>query len=419
MTVKPEETAIWQKYAAQTGRSDDLVIFGPDYPWRFNFLDYENRRTSEGGGQTENIVNLFSVILEVIEGKRGQDGGDSFWPRSVMSMLRNAVDIMSIARQQISVQSLMEFIANAPQSPAELAVREDENGDPIPTRWMNESPTSKTITAAEKRLDITPTQVRDLVTAATYWLKFWPTLADRTRTGIVATFTSMADLFAHGIAAELMTTETNITPEVTWQDGAVIVLALPVQSYMSLGLAIQAVWKYIFQRAVLRRDTDQWPRPVFIWQDEGQNFVNSYDPIFAQTSRSARACSVLLTQNINNIRAVMGQNGSTQADSLLGLSQTRIYHNNPDADTNKWAADTIGQDWMMVGNQGASFGQQHQGFNAGVAQQMHYRVHPVEFQRLRTGGPQNNYEVDAIVFRGNKPWKSTGDSVIRTVFKQR
>ena len=40
LTANPDEADLWRGYAAETGRSGDLVFFGPDHPHGFNFLYY-------------------------------------------------------------------------------------------------------------------------------------------------------------------------------------------------------------------------------------------------------------------------------------------------------------------------------------------------------------------------------------------
>lgn len=59
--AKPDERALFERYAKETGREKHLLIVSADdaCPWRFNFLQYELQREGKGGGQTENLVNMF------------------------------------------------------------------------------------------------------------------------------------------------------------------------------------------------------------------------------------------------------------------------------------------------------------------------------------------------------------------------
>lgn len=69
LCAKPEERKLWEHYAAKTERSQDVVIFSPDHDWRFNFMEYELRRKGRGGGLTENLVNLLTIVTEIVEEK--------------------------------------------------------------------------------------------------------------------------------------------------------------------------------------------------------------------------------------------------------------------------------------------------------------------------------------------------------------
>jgi hypothetical protein len=58
--------------------------------------------------------------------------------------------------------------------------------------------------------------------------------------------------------------------------------------------------------------------------------------------------------------------------------------------------------------------------NQGVSlsEQLAYRVLPVEFTQLRTGGPRNNLLVEGIIFKPGRVWNATGTNFMRVTFKQ-
>lgn len=408
LCAKPEERRLWEQYATQTGRTSSLVVFSPTQPWRFNFLDYELRRQGSGGGQTENLVRLFSSVTEIVEGKQGvASGGDPFWERAGQELIRNAVDLLALAGESLTLAHLLDFVTSAPQTPAQV-------GD---SKWR-QGYCARCVRAAEQR-PLSPREQHDLATASRYWLQSYPVLADRTRSGVVAHVTSVADVLLHGIAWDLLATETNIVPEVTYKNGAVIVLDLSVQEYDRLGRIVQGIWKLMFQRAILRRDAVADPRPVFLWADEAQNFISSFDYQYQAVARSARACTVYLSQNINNYYSVLGAQGRDEANALLGNFQTKIFHANGDHATNTYAADLIAQDWTMTTSINRNTQDSGQGSRGGgFSESVQYKILPGEFSKLRKGGPANNLEVDAVVFQGGRVWEATGDTYLPTVFKQ-
>lgn len=407
--AKPEERKIWEQYARETGRENALFVVSPSNEWRFNFLNYEMQRSNAGGGITENIVNLFSRVVEIAEGKQdsGNQGGESFWRSAMREMLRNGIDLLSIAKGQITLEDICNLIVEAPQSLDDISNKE----------WRKESFCSQCFAEALKK-EKTPDQEHDLAMASRYWLKQYPQLADRTRSSIVATFTSIADMLLHGAVWKLFCTDTTIVPEVTYKQGAVIILDMPIQEYQEIGRIAQGIFKYMFQRAILQRDAEVEPRPVFLWADEAQNFVSSYDYQYQAVARSARACTVYLTQNISNYYSVLGMNGRNEANALLGNFQTKIFHANSDPPTNMYGADTIGQDWTTAYSYTTNRNAHNAGSNAGGSDTMQYKVKPTEFTVLRKGGPANDLTVESILFQGGRIWNATGDTYMKALFKQ-
>lgn len=413
MCAKPEERQLWEGYARECGREKHLVIFSPDHPYRFNFLDYELKRGGSGGGLTENIVGLLSQVVELAEGKVEQSGDGAFWTRAMRELLRNSVDLLAISHGTISLEAIMRLIADAPQSSAEaekiLAETEVESPENFCARCLK--------LADEK--EKSAREAHDLEMAATYWLKLYPGMADKTRAGVVSTFTGVADTLLHGIAWALLATDTTIVPDVTWRDGAIIILDLPIQEYGEVGRICQGIVKFMWQKAVLRRDVNQYPRPVFLWADEAQNFVSSFDFQYQSVARSARACTVYMTQNISNYYAVLGRGSRDAANSLLGLFQTVIWHANGDAVTNVWASERLSQEKTTNFSFNAGTSQSGASQSTGGSEAVRPKLLPAEFTTLKKGGPANNFQVEGIGFQGGRIWKATNDSYIRCVFRQK
>ena len=64
-TAKPDDTALWRKLCHDTGRSRDLVVFGPGHG--FNFTRYEAERAGVGAGLVENQVDLLNIGCEIAD----------------------------------------------------------------------------------------------------------------------------------------------------------------------------------------------------------------------------------------------------------------------------------------------------------------------------------------------------------------
>lgn len=403
LTAKPEEAALWERYCAETGRSEHLRIFAPGKDQRFNFMDYEMNRSGAGAGLTENLVGLFTTVLEVGSNQRQGGGSDPYWNNSLRQLLRNAIDLQAIATGSVSLPDVARIIASAPQKPS----------DPTSPSWQEGSYCYELLAKAQARTDKTPIQQRDYDTCFAYWANQFPALADKTRSIIVSSFTAMADGFLRGALYDLFCADTNLLPEMT-HEGAILVLDLPIKEYGEVGRFAQVLFKHIWQQATERRNIEKHPRPTFLWADESQFFITSYDTLFQTTARSARACTVYLTQNISNYYAAMGgENSKAYVDSLLGNLQTKIFHANGDPVTNTWAADVFARDWSS--HTSTTFGSSD---SSTRSKSLDYQIEPVVFTTLSKGGPANGLAVEGLVFEAGKKW-STGKNHLPVVFDQR
>jgi hypothetical protein len=425
LTAKNDEVLTWKRYAKEAGRETELLIVGPDSPHRFNFLRYELKRPGTGAGHTENLVNLFCSVLEAAERKQGQGGGqDAYWQRTLKQLLRNAIDLAVLSLDDIDLPSLYRIITSAPRSPDEA----------LNSEWQESSACFALLEVAKSKVEQTDRK-SDLELTRDFWLREFPSLAPETRSVIVSTFTSMADCFLRGMLRKLFCTDLNFTPEDTFT-GKIIILNLPVKEFNELGQFAQVLFKFVWQRAVERRisadmrreDAQAAVRPVFLWADESQFFVNSYDALFQSTARSSRACTVYLTQNLPSyFSAFGGQNSRSDAESFLGNLQTKIFHANGDPTTNNWAADSIGKTRQAQFYGGLSEALARGGAmnqNAGGSMVVEFVVQPQEFTMLRTGGPESKFLVDSIIFQGGRRWvalkkgEPAAQNYIRHVFSQ-
>lgn len=423
LTAKADERRVWEDYCRETNRSGDLMVFGPKEPPRFNFLDHELNRKGEGAGLTENIVNLFSTVLEVAERNSAGGGGrddEGYWKRANRQLVRNAVDLLAMAKGRVSIPELYRLVVSAPTSFAQL--QSDE--------WKRQSFCYQCLREADKH-EKTERQRSDFQIVADYFLLEFPGLSDKTRSVVVSTFTSMVDVLNRGVLRELFCGETNVTPEVVEQ-GKILVIDLPVKEFAEVGQFAQVLWKYAFQRAIERRNVMENPRPVFLWADEAQYFTTSYDMQFSTTCRAARVATVYLTQNVSNFYAALGGNdkGRSEADSLLANLNTKVFHANGDPVTNEWAASLIGRTRQFFANGNSSYSaddfltaslglNRNMQSSAGFSESYEFEVPESTFTRLRTGGPANGGNVDALLFQNGRVFRENGRTWLPVTFQQK
>lgn len=425
LTAKGDERALWEEYCRESGRLDDLVVFGPDQVHRFNFLDHELTRKGAGAGLTENIVSLLTTVLEVAERNSGGGSGredEGYFKRANRQLCRNVVDLLALAHGRVTVPDLYRVVISAPTSLEQKQSPE----------WKASSFCYQCLQAADKAAK-SPQQLSDFEIVADYFLVEFPMLGDKLRGSIVSTFTSMVDVLNRGVLRQLFSGETNVTPEAI-PAGKIVVIDLPVKEFAEVGQFAQVLWKHAFQRSVERRASNPDATPVFLWADEAQYFLTSYDMQFQTTCRASRVATVYLTQNVSNVYAALGgsESGRAEAASLFANLNTKIFHAQADPVTNEWAATIIGRTRQLMGNASTSYSNddplksffgidwlsQSSTATGGFSEIFEFEVQPSEFARLRTGGPANDWLVDGIVFRNGRRFQSSGRSWLLATFAQ-
>jgi hypothetical protein len=423
LTAKPGERTLWENYCRNTGRSADLLVFGPEEPWRFNFLDFEMRRGGPGAGLIENIAQLLQLLPEMVKRERDEGGGhpdDPYWETTKVQLSRNLVDLLGMAVQEVSVPNLYKLLVSAP-----LSLQEANS-----QQWQQCSFLYQCLVEADRLVEDEEKR-KDLAIVSKFFLEEYAGLSDKTRSIIKSTFTSSIDVLNRGVLRKLFCGGTNVTPQAI-EDGKIILVDFPIKEFGSIGGFANGLWKYAFQKSIERRSTVDRPRPVFLWADEAQFFVTSHDMDFHSTCRSSSVATVLLSQNLSNFYAVLGgdKTGEAQVDSIFGNCGLKIFHANGDPKTNHWASELIGKTRQFLVHANQSYeandmygdllglGQIGQ-TSSGVNEVLEYEVQPSAFTRLRTGGPRNRFEVDAIVVTTDGVFADNGRTWRLATFKQR
>ena len=408
LCAKKDVLEDWKRYTRETGRAEQVLIFDISGDFVFPFLQYEIEREGEGAGYTDNLVRLFTTIYEAIDRTSKSEGSDPYWERAMQQLLRNTIDLCMIARGTVSVPLIHDIILAAPTSTAQIDTDE----------WKNKSLCWKLLLEGHAK-DLDKWAKHDFDSTASFWLEEYPNLAEKTRSSIVSTLTTMMDIFLRRpfrrLFSDMPDNRRKIAyPELT-HHGAIIILNLPVKEF---GQAAQVVYKYLWQQAVERRAVTHKTIPVFLWVDEAQNFVTEYDMQFQATARSTRACTVYLTQNLPNYYAVMGGTQSKyRVDSFIGNLQTKIWHANSDPMTNEHAAETIGRSWQLRQTSTESYGADFFNVSSGNNESFDYDVPPQTFTKLRKGGAPNDGVVEAIVFQNGRAWTNE-QTYLLAQFKQ-
>lgn len=412
LAAKPEDREMWEGIFAAAGRSEDLLVFSPDGPLRFNFLDYARQI---GDGRAEDITNCLMVIGETLYSGDKAGGEDAqFWRDSHKRLFDNAIEVLKLAPGKISAPELHKFLTTAATTPEQLQS----------PAWQAKFHNQCLKAAYEK--EKSEMAKEDIEVVMDYWHTEFPSIIpDKTRGSIMTGVNNIIGTFNKGIVRELVSRTTNVSPDDMFAGKWVLIDMAPSKWGLS-GLFIAGGWKYLTEKAILGRAARHDSNFVTIWADEAQRFVNTYDADFISECRSHRGCLVYLTQSIHSYFAAMhGERGKSQAKSLLTNFQTKVFHALGDAETAEWASSHLGrslqtfvggsttkpesvlEEILVRSNDTGNFSQHYEK----VLQD------GVFMNGLRTGGPANGLMCDCIVYRGGNPF-ANGESWIRVAFSQ-
>jgi hypothetical protein len=296
--AKPDEVELWQRYAARHGRSSSVLLF--DEKQGFNFLAYELARQGlDGiGSVTECLMRVLEAARRTTPSPAGT--GDVFWQDATRQLLRNAIPILYAANGTASISDILDFVHAAPTSPEQLEHPDFKERNPA-YQTMLRAATAAKVPLAQHTLD----------TLVRYWFNEYTRIPDRTRGNVLISLSTTLSRFNHGRLQQAFCGKTTIMPDLCF-NGAIIILAMPALTWQEDGIIGQQLFKYMWQRVVESRNglpQKFRDRPVFLWADEAQYFVNSYDSDFLSTCRGSRACAVFLSQNLPTYYAKMGPAG--------------------------------------------------------------------------------------------------------------
>jgi hypothetical protein len=453
LLAKPEVEQ-WLRYAARHGRSKSVVLF--DESQGFNFLSYELGRQGIDG-----IGSVTECLMHVLEAARRASPspgtvGETFWQDATRQLLQNAIPALYAANGTVSIQDIVAFVLAAPTSPGQHQIEHFRQ-----TNLIYQT-IGRALTAPKVRVD------RGTLEAITrYWFYEFPAIPDRTRGNIVISLSTTLSRFSQGRLRRVFCGKTSIVPDACF-NGAIIVMAMPALTWGTDGIIAQQLFKYMWQRVVESRNSlpKQFrERPVFLWADEAQYFVNSYDGEFLSTCRSSRACVVFLSQNLPTYYAKMGRDEVMAADALIGKFNTHVFHQNACPRTNEFASSLVGRGLQRRAtysygtgnnrNSGMSTGENtsqgwssssggsgpvgssnnrgngenwggNRGFGTsenvseGYSEVMEHLIEPSWFSHgLKSGGPAHRNQVTALWFKnGGNFRESHGGNVLFVTFKQ-
>lgn len=436
LTVKPDEKQAWQEYCRLADREADLVILEPGGPHRFNFLEYEATQADGQEAITENIVEVLKTVIRAGEQQSDGKSDDAFWETALDMLIFNVIDLGKLAYGTVSVQQMFDIAQTIPKdkdglkpkSPAEAKAFDKAFEAARKKVLALVEEWGKTLSLADKvafndaavyeaaMVEALP-EARLLQFLDQFFFDNLINLSDKTRSIIDFTFSGfLFRLLRDPVYSLFCRHHSTVTPEDSLQ-GKIILLNLPVKRYHKVGRDCQILFKYIWQRAMEKRNVEQNARPTFLWADEAQNFLHEHDADYQATARSSRIATVYISQNLPNYYASMGgEKAQYRVKSFLGTLGTKIFHANADIETNRYSSELIG-DIFYEDRSGSVTYTENFSHTRSHSLKLERAVRPEEFVGLKTGGPRNRYRVDGFFHRQGDPIKD-GQNYIKLAFDQ-
>jgi len=414
LTVKEDEKRDWEEYCRLSGRLKDLIVVEPGGNYFFNFLNYESSKTAAGSSVSQNLVQVLKTVIRASADKAGHGSDDSFWEKALDMLIANTIDLCILAYGKATIPLLYDIAVSIDKK---VATKESDDAKPTAFRlamnaasklvfekvkswaeaqnqeWLNKLSDEAYDVAVMKVIP----EARILKLMNKFFKDNYITLSEKTRSVIDFTFLGFLDgLIREPIYSLFCDRDSNFEPEDCFE-GKIILINLPVKHYHNAGRDCQILFKYIWQRAMERRNVNQNGRPVFLWADESQNFLHEYDANCQATARSSRIATVYISQNLPNYYASMGGLKSEyRVKSFLGTLATKFFHANADLETNQYASELIGSAYKPEYNRSDTMGSEHSS-TMGVKLELSKVVRPEIFLRLRTGGPVHLFIVEAYM----------------------
>lgn len=409
--VKHDETERWIDLCNECGRSNDLMIMSPDGEhgqYSFDFMQYELTRT---GSDTESVVKLLKLFSEAANGGVIETK-EAFFKLNSDRLARNCINLLKMATGTVTLRSINRLINNAP---VEKGVERD-------TEWRETNYFARQLKLAMANAKGDAEKEQIVEDCEEYFFGLYRSMGERTRASITGTLTCAIDPFLHGHLEKTFCSSKGINfhPRLSRQ-GKVLILNLPLKKYHDVGSIAQRIYKEIWQREMEATKLTDDTLGVYMYGDEFQHIVTPTDLDFQDTARGQRIATILLTQNLRSLYRVLGENDTKLlANNLV----TKIFHaNSCDATAKFFCEDLVGYHYVTkkTQNSGTSakagstvFDDPSHSFNESESEERRLIIEPHELYQLKTGGDDNNFEIESYVHRARKSSKRA----IKAAFKQ-
>lgn len=410
--VKPEDAARGLALATRFGRRARIISLVDD---RFNPLAHEQSIfTNDPTGLVERLTD--QLLLPLRRQRREGSGGDPFWAADGARFVRHLVTIFVAAGIPLTYKLIYDTLLNLPTCEEDLG---DEG-------WQRSCAAYDALVKAARRTDLLSWQQTDLDAAAGFLFRTAPNMPDRTRQSTVSTLAAALDPFVRGAIGQAINSDASTwDPAEVVDSPGVVIFDMPVQTAGSAAMTVQRMLLSAVQKAVLRRSNPT--HPVMLLCDEYQEIMDQDDdPAFMRTARDRLGMMVIATQCVGNIRSARASSSDPRsaAEAILGLPAVKFFGATTDPETMRYASEVFTQTPQARVSLGSNQQQQSKdgdnrdGRSSTISRELQPDLPPHELLRLRRGGPENRFIVEAYCSVSGRIWRGTNRPSIKVAFPQ-
>ncbi|NQZ76466.1 MAG: TraM recognition domain-containing protein [Ekhidna sp.] len=397
-------------------------------------------RGGNGGGDPLEAIEVMSNLAEInavyLSGGDGK-GDETFWSNGTRRFEGKAIEALRLAEEPMNLWMISEFVQDRVSKEevdsykrlkriAFAQEKIDQRKKKEALAELEEWVSANYFLQVIEKIWNKPMQGEDNKSKEAirkYWLMRFPGIGERTSNILQESYMGMADPFlGRGILKDHFSAglSEELLPEKIYQDNKIVICDWPVKEYGISGIYANIIYKTLFQKAMERREVskEENPKLVGLFIDEWQTFCNPRtDAQFQATARSSWVATTYLTQNLEGVYTVMGSNmPKEKAKSLFGNLNLKYLCSNASYETNLWASEQIGKHLVDFENVNISKDME---ISKTKNQHLHYKVPTDHFTMLKTGGKQNKYKVEAVVFKAGKTWGKDNQNYAVVEFDQR
>jgi len=402
-TAKIEDCDRVLIYAKETGRSDDVIVIDPSGDNAIDLIQYILDLTPEGSSRAISFTEILKIISEVFT-TISKETGEAFWRNERDRLAANVVTLIEAAEEQVSAILFLRVITSIPQSTEQMQS----------TDFLQSSTCMRLI---DKVIQSENDNI-EVQMAIDYLLKELPTMGDRTRSSILADMLGIMNRMVRGLFPRILgAKESNVTPEMVYEQNKIIILNTPPALYGEQGTIIQALFVYAFMKRTLQRSLKSENNFGALVCDEFQTILSEKFLQYVSVSRSSRIINIFATQSIAACRVkIGGMHANEVIEAFLGNMRTKIMMAHAEPGSNKYSAELIGQ--HMAQRKGFNVGAGTQNMSSSATEFMKYLVEPYQFGLLKNGGKRNNYICEAYIMMTGRTFEG-GLPYMKVAFDQR